>query len=257
MSAVLTALLGTMITFGTTALGAATVFCFEKGISSRIQRTFLGFAAGVMIAASIWSLLIPSMTMAAESSMPSWLPAAGGFLLGSFFLCWLDNTIAKLRPRFDQSIMHRRTAMLILAVTLHNIPEGLAVGLALGLANESSAVSLSGAWTLCMGMALQNFPEGAAVSLPLRRDGMSGIKSFMYGALSGAVEPVAGVLGVVIAHLINPAMPWLLAFAAGAMIHVAVEELIPEAIGNQSGHIGTFSVIVGLMLMMVLDTAIG
>ena len=261
MSPVMLALLGTTFTFLATALSAAMVFLFKKDIPKNLQRAFLGFAAGVMIAASVWSLLIPSMEMAAEAGQPEWLPATGGFVLGAAFLLLLDRLLPHLHPGSDHpegmKSSFARTTMLVLAVTLHNIPEGLAVGLAFGLSGTSEAVSLSGALALSLGMALQNFPEGAAISLPLKKEGLSNARSFAYGALSGIVEPIAGVLGVLVAGSITGVMPWLLAFAAGAMIYVVVEELIPEANLGEHSHTGTLSVMLGFVVMMVLDVALG
>ena len=261
MAPVYLAFLGTMFTFLATALGAATVFFFKKDIPHSMQRTFLGFAAGVMIAASVWSLLIPAMEMAEKSGTPAWLPAAGGFVLGAMFLLALDRLLPHLHPGSSEPEGMKsslaRTTMLVLAVTLHNVPEGLAVGLAFGLAGENSAMSLSGALALSLGMALQNFPEGAAISLPLKKEGLSNTRSFVYGALSGIVEPIAGVLGVLAAGAVTGIMPWLLAFAAGAMIYVVVEELIPEASLGEHSHTGTLSVMLGFLVMMVLDVALG
>lgn len=262
MSPVILALLGTTFTFAATTLGAASVFMFKRDIPQRIQRIFLGFAAGVMIAASVWSLLIPAMEMAAEQNIRhSWLPAAGGFVLGTLFLLLLDRILPHMHPGSSHpegiKSSFARTTMLVLAVTLHNIPEGLAVGLAFGLAGESTALSLSGALALSVGMALQNFPEGAAISLPLKKEGLSNKRSFLLGALSGAVEPVAGVTGVLIAGGISGIMPWFLAFAAGAMIYVVVEELIPEAHLGEHSHSGTLSVMAGFLIMMILDVALG
>lgn len=261
MSPIMLAFLGTMFTFLATALGAATVFFFKKDVPHNMQRAFLGFAAGIMIAASVWSLLIPSMEMAEAAGMPAWLPSAGGFILGTAFLLLLDRILPHLHPNSNEpegiKSSFARTTMLVLAVTLHNIPEGLAVGLAFGLAGENSAISLSGALALSLGMALQNFPEGAAISLPLKKEGFSNAKSFVYGALSGIVEPIAGVLGVLVASSITGIMPWLLAFAAGAMIYVVVEELIPEASLGEHSHTGTLSVMLGFLVMMVLDVALG
>lgn len=261
MSPVSLAFLGTMFTFLATALGAATVFLFKKDIPHGMQRAFLGFAAGVMIAASVWSLLIPAMEMAENAGSPAWIPTAGGFVLGAAFLLVLDRLLPHLHPGSSEPEGMKsslaRTTMLVLAVTLHNVPEGLAVGLAFGLAGESSAMSLSGALALSLGMALQNFPEGAAISLPLKKEGLSNTRSFVYGALSGIVEPIAGVLGVLAAGAVTGIMPWLLAFAAGAMIYVVLEELIPEANLGEHSHTGTLSVMLGFLVMMVLDVALG
>ena len=260
MSPIQLALLGTGFTFLATALGAATVFLFKKDIPHGMQRAFLGFAAGVMIAASVWSLLIPSMEMAQEAGIPGWLPAGGGFALGGLFLLLLDRLLPHLHPGSDEpegvKSSFTRTTMLVLAVTLHNIPEGLAVGLAFGLSGASNAMSLSGAMALSLGMALQNFPEGAAISLPLKKEGLSNTKSFVYGALSGIVEPIAGMLGVLAASTVTGIMPWLLAFAAGAMIYVVVEELVPEASLGEHSHTGTLSVMLGFLIMMLLDVAL-
>ena len=261
MSPVILALLGTTFTFISTALGAASVFLFRKELPQRIHRIFLGFAAGVMIAASVWSLLIPAMELAAEQQMRhSWLPAAGGFVLGGLFLLGLDHLLPHMHPGCGEAeglpCSFRRTTMLVLAVTLHNIPEGLAVGLAFGMAGESNVLSLSGALALSVGMALQNFPEGAAISLPLKKEGLSSNRSFLLGALSGVVEPIAGVTGVLIAGSIASIMPWFLAFAAGAMIYVVVEELIPEANLGEHSHTGTLSVMAGFLVMMILDIAL-
>ena len=224
---------------------------------------FLGFAAGVMIAASVWSLLIPSIEMAGEQGVPGWLPAAGGFALGALFLMVLDALMPHLHPGSSEAegvhTSFKRTTLLVLAVTLHNIPEGMAVGLACALAagGGSSSVTLAGAMALCLGMGLQNFPEGAAISLPLRREGLSRPKSFVYGALSGIVEPIGGILAVLIAGSVTPLMPWFLSFAAGAMIYVVVEELIPEAHLGEHSHPGTLGVLAGFLVMMVLDVALG
>lgn len=253
---------GSGFTFLMTTLGAATVFLFRRTAGAGLHRIMLGFAAGVMIAASVWSLLIPAMEMAQEAGGPAWLPAAGGFVLGALFLLALDRILPHLHPGSNEpegmKSSFARTTMLVLAVTLHNVPEGLAVGLAFGLAGgESSAMSLSGALALSLGMALQNFPEGAAISLPLKKEGLSNTRSFVYGALSGIVEPIAGVLGVLAAGAVTGVMPWLLAFAAGAMIYVVVEELIPEANLGEHSHTGTLSVMLGFLVMMVLDVALG
>lgn len=263
MSPVMQALVATMFTFSVTALGAAAVFLFQKKIPKNLERAFLGFAAGVMFAASIWSLLIPSIEMAAEQGLAiHWLPTAGGVALGALFLMALDRLLPHLRKLTCEMVGHtesrHRTTMLVLAVTLHNIPEGLAVGLAFGLAGQTGdAAALSGAVALALGIGLQNFPEGAAISLPLRKEGMGRFRSFCIGALSGAVEPIAGVIGAYLASLVAPMMPWFLAFAAGAMIYVVVEELIPEANRDDCAHIGTLSTMFGFLVMMILDVALG
>lgn len=256
------ALMGTGFTFAATALGAATVFFFRKDIGEKTQRVFLGFAAGVMIAASVWSLLLPSIEMAEEQGLIGYLPAGGGFILGGVFLLLLDRLLPHLHlgsTEAEGMPSHlKRTTMLVLAVTLHNIPEGMAVGLAFALAARGSGSgAFAGALALAIGMGLQNFPEGAAISLPLKKEGLSNIRSFIYGALSGIVEPIFGVLAVFAAASITGIMPWILSFAAGAMIYVVVEELIPEAHLGEHSHSGTISVMVGFLVMMILDIALG
>lgn len=256
------ALAGTMFTFLMTAMGAATVFFFRREITPAIQRLFLGFAAGVMIAASVWSLLIPAIEEAEESGIPGYFPAAGGFVLGVAFLLLLDKLLPHLHhddPHAPKSKRSKRTALLMVAMTLHNIPEGMAVGLAFARAaqNESGFLWLSAAGALALGIGIQNFPEGAAIALPLRQEGNSRRHAFLQGCLSGSVEPIFGVLAAIVAGSVAPLMPWFLSFAAGAMMVVVVEELIPEARLDQSAHAGTLSVMFGFLLMMVLDVALG
>jgi ZIP family zinc transporter len=261
MNPILLALQGTGFTFFMTALGASLVFFFRREMSADVRRILLGFAAGVMIAASVWSLLIPAIDMAEEQGKIGWIPAAGGFVLGGLFLLLLDHLLPHLhmdsrQPEGLRSSL-KRTTLLVLAVTLHNIPEGLAVGLTFGLAAQGgSTVTIASAVVLAVGIGLQNFPEGAAISLPLRQEGLSRSKAFLYGAASGVVEPVAGVLGVVLAGSITGIMPWLLAMAAGAMIFVVVEELVPEACLGEHSHKGTGGVMVGFLIMMILDVAL-
>lgn len=255
-------LLGTGFPFLMTALGAAAVFFFRKQVCVQIQKIFLGFAAGVMIAASVWSLLIPAMEQAAQIGQKEWLPAAGGFVLGIAFLMLLDSLIPHLHPQTKRqegvSAQWKRSTMLMTAVTLHNIPEGMAVGLAFALAaQQENLVGYSAALALAIGMGIQNFPEGAAISLPLRQEGLSRTKSFVYGALSGAVEPIFGIAAVVLAGQIQTLMPWMLSFAASAMMYVVVEELIPEAKLGEHSNVGTLGVMGGFLLMMVLDVALG
>lgn len=255
-------LLGTGFTFLATALGAAVVFFFKDEINPNIQRIFLGFAAGVMIAASVWSLLIPAIEMAEEQGKIGWIPAAGGFILGGLFLLALDSILPHLHidsnhPEGMSSSL-KRTTMLVLAVTLHNIPEGMAVGLAFGLATTgNTTVTLASAIALAVGIGLQNFPEGAAISLPLKKEGLSNFKSFLLGASSGIVEPIGGVIAVLIVGSIQGVMPWFLSFAAGSMIYVVVEELIPEANAGEHSNAGTIGVMVGFVIMMILDVALG
>ena len=245
---------GTGFTFLMTALGAAVVFFFRGGINPKIQRIFLGFAAGVMIAASVWSLLIPAIEEAEQKGQIGWIPAAGGFILGILFLMGLDSLLPHLHPT-----SWKRTTLLVFAVTLHNIPEGMAVGLSFALAaqNGNDPAVITAAAALALGIGIQNFPEGAAVALPLRQEGMSSTKAFLMGSLSGLVELVFGVLVVLAAGFIQPLMPWILAFAAGAMMYVVVEELIPEAHLGEHSNVGTMGVMAGFIVMMILDVALG
>ncbi len=248
--------------FFMTCLGAATVFLFRNTVSEKFKQVFLGFAAGIMTAASVWSLLIPAIEAAEKSGMIGWIPAACGFILGVLFLLGLDNIIPHLHPFADSpegpSTKSKRTTLLISAVTLHNIPEGMAVGLSFALAAQSGEPAmLASAAALAIGIGIQNFPEGAAISLPLRQEGASAKKAFGLACLSGAVEPFFGILTILLAVWIAPVMPWLLSFAAGAMLYVVVEELIPEASMDEHSNIGTLGVMAGFLLMMVLDTTLG
>lgn len=259
---VLWAAAGTGFTFLMTALGASIVLFFRAKSSEKAQRIFLGFAAGVMIAASVWSLLIPAIEEAEAQGIAGWLPSAGGFVLGVAFLMLLDYLMPHLHPGSSEPEgVHsslKRTTLLISAVTLHNIPEGMAVGLSFALAAQSGdPAALTGAMALAVGMGIQNFPEGAAISLPLRQEGMGKWKAFFYGSMSGIVEPIFGILTVLIAGSITPLMPWLLAIAAGAMLYVVTEELIPEAHLGSHSNIGTLGVMAGFLIMMVLDVALG
>lgn len=254
---------GTGFTFLMTTLGAAVVFFFRKKFNPSVQRIFLGFASGVMIAASIWSLLIPAIEEAEANGWIGWIPAAGGFLLGIGFLMLLDFVLPHLhldaqRPE-GVSNSFKRTTLLVLAVTLHNIPEGMAVGLSFALAAQhgNDPALYAAAMALAIGIGIQNFPEGAAISLPLRQEGLSTGKAFLLGSLSGIVEPIFGILTVLIAGGIGPLMPWLLAFAAGAMMYVVVEELIPEAHLGEHSNVGTLGVMAGFLVMMILDVALG
>ncbi len=257
------ALLATLFTWGMTALGAAMVFFF-KTINQHVLNAMLGFAAGVMIAASFWSLLAPAIAMAEEtSSIPAWLVASIGFLSGAFFLWLADRLIPHMHIKDDQPEglpSHlRRSVLLVLSITLHNIPEGLAVGVAFGAVVHGVGVEgILPAIAVALGIGIQNFPEGAAVSVPLRREGLSRFKSFMYGQASGVVEPIAGVLGAYLVLLVKPILPYALAFAAGAMIYVVVEELIPESqSSHKDTHFATVGCIVGFTIMMILDVALG
>ncbi len=257
------ALLATLFTWGMTALGAAMVFFF-KTINQHVLNAMLGFAAGVMIAASFWSLLAPAIAMAEEtSSIPAWLVASIGFLSGAFFLWLADRLIPHMHIKDDQPEglpSHlRRSVLLVLSITLHNIPEGLAVGVAFGAVVHGVGVEgILPAIAVALGIGIQNFPEGAAVSVPLRREGLSRFKSFMYGQASGVVEPIAGVIGAYLVLLVKPILPYALAFAAGAMIYVVVEELIPESqSSHKDTHFATIGCIVGFTIMMILDVALG
>jgi len=257
------ALVATLFTWFLTALGAGLVFFF-RSINRKVLDGMLGFAAGVMIAASYWSLLAPAIEMAEEGSLPAWLPAAVGFLMGGFFLWIIDKILPHLHLGFPREEAEgiktswHRSVLLVLAITLHNIPEGLAVGVAFGaLASDLPAASMAGAVALALGIGIQNFPEGTAVSVPLRREGFSRLKSFWYGQLSGVVEPIAGVLGALAVILIKPILPYALAFAAGAMIYVVVEELIPESQLEKNTDIATMGAMVGFTVMMTLDVALG
>ena len=263
MSPIFQAFLATTFTWFVTALGASLVFCFRE-IERRVLDAMLGFAAGVMIAASFWSLLAPAIELSAGSGLPSFLPPLAGFLAGGVFLWVIDRILPHLHIGFPMEEAEglrtpwRRSILLVLAITLHNIPEGLAVGVAFGaLAAGLPGASLTGAVALAVGIGIQNFPEGAAVSVPLRREGLGRWKSFWYGQLSAVVEPIAGVLGAAAVILARPLLPYALGFAAGAMIYVVVEELIPEAQRDQNTHIATFGAMLGFAVMMVLDVALG
>ena len=249
---------GTGFTALLTALGAATVFFFRSRPDPTVHRIFLGFAAGVMIAASMWSLLIPAIEEAEAMGMVGWVPAAGGSVLGIAFLLAMDALLPQLTP---ESFRHlgRRTPLLVLAVTLHNIPEGMAVGISFALASQGDTpAQLTAAVALALGIGIQNFPEGAAIALPLRQEGLSRAKSFWMGALSGVVEPIFALLTVLMVGSLQPLMPWLLSFAAGAMLYVVVEELIPGAhLEDHSSRGGTLGVMAGFLLMMILDVALG
>jgi ZIP family zinc transporter len=263
LNPVVQALLATCFTWLVTALGAGLVFFF-KSINRKVLDGMLGFAAGVMIAASYWSLLAPAIEMAESSGTPAWIPAAVGFLSGGLFLWAVDKLLPHLHlglPMSQAEGLHtswRRSILLVLAITLHNIPEGLAVGVAFGaLKYGLTSASLAGAVALALGIGIQNFPEGTAVSVPLRREGLSRLKSFWYGQLSGLVEPIAGVLGAAAVILIRPLLPYALAFAAGAMIFVVVEQLIPESQQEKHTDIATGGAMLGFAVMMVLDVSLG
>lgn len=255
-------LAGLLLPFAGTTAGAACVFFLRKRIGSNVQRMFTGFAAGVMVAASVWSLIIPAIDMSEEMGKWSFVPALVGFLVGIGFLLAMDSLIPHLhigseKPEGKKSGLGR-TAMMMLAVTIHNVPEGAACGaIFAGVLSNEGSVTVAGAVTLAIGIAIQNFPEGAIISLPLRSEGNSRFKSFVLGTLSGIVEPIAAVLTLLLAGLVTPVLPYMLAFAAGAMIYVVVEELIPEANEGEHSNLGTISFAIGFALMMVLDVALG
>jgi ZIP family zinc transporter len=263
LNPVLQAFLATCFTWFLTALGAGLVFFFRR-IERKVLDGMLGFAAGVMIAASFFSLIAPAIQMAEEAGATAWVPATVGFLLGGAFLWGIDKLLPHLHRGYPLeeaeglSTTWRRSILLVLAITLHNIPEGLAVGVAFGaVAAGLPAASLGGAIALALGIGIQNFPEGTAVSVPLRREGMSRLKAFWYGQLSGMVEPIAGVVGALAVLLIRPILPYALSFAAGAMIYVVVEELIPEAQLETISDVATIGAMLGFATMMTLDVALG
>ena len=254
--------LGLMIPFLGTTLGAGMVFLMKDKLNSKVEKILLGFASGVMVAASVWSLLIPSIDMAEEQKVISWVPATIGFILGIIFLLILDNIIPHLHLNSKQPEGLKsklgKSVMMVLAVTLHNVPEGMAVGVALaGAISGNSSITMAGAIALSIGIAIQNFPEGAIISMPLKEEGNSKGKSFLYGTLSGIVEPIFGGITILLTTLVVPVLPYLLSFAAGAMIYVVVEELIPESQVGKHSNLGTLGFAFGFILMMILDVALG
>lgn len=253
---------GVLLPFLGTTLGSACVLFMKKELNEMVQRALVGFAAGVMVAASVWSLLIPAMEQAAGMGAWAFLPAVIGFWLGILFLLVLDRTVPHLHQGSDEpegpKASLKKTTMLVLAVTLHNIPEGMAVGVVLaGWLAGNETISLAGALTLALGIAIQNFPEGAIISMPLRAEGMKKRDAFFLGTLSGAVEPLAAVVTILAAGFIMPALPYLLSFAAGAMFYVVVEELIPEMSQGKHSNLGTIFFAFGFTLMLALDVALG
>ena len=263
LSPVIQTLLATFFTWGVTALGAAGVFLF-KTVNRKILDSMLGFAAGVMIAASFWSLLSPAISMSEQMGQTIWLAPAVGFLLGGFFLWSIDKITPHLHLHLSIDKAEgiktnwQKTFLLFLAITLHNVPEGLAIGVAFGaVANGIEGASLAGAIALAFGIGIQNFPEGFAVSMPFRREGMSRLKSFWYGQASALVEPLAGLLGVLAVMIIRPLLPYALAFAAGAMIYVTVEQIIPESQNDNNNDLATFGLMLGFVMMMILDVVLG
>lgn len=252
---------GLLIPFAGTSLGAACVFFLKRKINSMLQRALTGFAAGVMVAASIWSLIIPSIEQSASMGKWSFIPAAVGFWIGILFLLLLDNIVPHLHMNSQKAegpkTSLQRTTMLVLAVALHNIPEGMAVGVVYaGVYTQAAQISIMGAFALSLGIAIQNFPEGAIISLPLCAEGMKKEKAFLYGVLSGIVEPIAAIFTIMLSTWIVPILPYLLSFAAGAMIYVVVEELIPEMSQGEHSNVGTLMFAAGFCIMMILDVAL-
>ena len=255
-------LIGIMIPFVGTALGSACVFFLKHEMKPFLQKILLGFASGVMVAASVWSLLIPAMNMSEGMGKLAFIPAAVGLLLGMEFLLLMDRVIPHLHLGSDEPegahSSLSKSMMLIFAVTLHNFPEGMAVGVVFaGMLEGSAGITLAGAFALAIGIAIQNFPEGAIISMPLKGTGISRGKAFLYGAASGIVEPLGALLTIWLASYIEPVLPYLLAFAAGAMLYVVVEELIPEASEGEHSNIATVGFAIGFVLMMILDVALG
>lgn len=253
---------GLLIPFLGTVLGSGMVFFLKNNIKSSVEKLLLGFAAGVMLAASIWSLLIPALDMSAEQGKILWLAPAVGFLFGIIFLLILDSIIPHIHLHKDKpegiKAKFKKITMLVLAVTLHNIPEGMAVGVTFaGAFIDNTGIGVAGAFVLALGIAIQNFPEGAIISMPLRAEGVSKTKAFLYGALSGIVEPIGAIITILLTSLVEPILPFILSFAAGAMIYVVVEELIPDSQSGEHSNIATIGVAIGFVIMMVLDIALG
>ena len=245
-------LIGILIPVVGTTLGSSMVFFMKNKINNKIEKFLLGFASGVMIAASVWSLLLPSIEIADDQKVISWLPASLGFMAGICFLIFLDYMIRKIKQK------EKGKSMLALAVTLHNIPEGMAVGVAFaGVIIGNGIVSLESAIALAIGIGIQNFPEGAIISMPLKNKGLTKLKAFWYGTMSGIVEPIASVITILLTDIIVPILPYFLSFAAGAMIYVVVKELIPETQENENSNIGIIGLGIGFILMMILDVALG
>ena len=255
-------IMGLLIPFLGTTLGSSMVFLMKDKMSKKVEKILLGFASGVMIAASIWSLIIPAINMAEEQGKVAWVPAAIGFLFGIVFLLVLDSLIPHLhlednKPEGIKTKL-KKTTMMLFAVTLHNIPEGISVGVTFaGALMGNSGITIAGALALACGIAIQNFPEGAIVSMPLRSEGVSKTRAFWYGTLSGIVEPIAAIITILLTNILVPILPYLLSFAAGAMIYVVVEELIPESQAGEHSNVGTIGVALGFVIMMILDVALG
>ena len=255
-------IIGLLIPFLGTVLGAGTVFLMKNKINIKREKLLLGFAAGVMISASIWSLILPSMEMAKSQNIIEWLPATVGFLSGVLFLLALDSITPHLHLKSDKpegiKAKLEKITMMVLAVTLHNIPEGMAVGVTLaGALLENTGITIAGAIALTVGVAIQNFPEGAIVAMPLKAEGITKTKAFGYGVLSGIVEPISAIITILLTNAVVPILPYLLSFAAGAMIYVVIEELVPESQTGEHSNIGTIGVAIGFIIMMILDVGLG
>lgn len=253
---------GLLIPFAGTSLGSACVFFLRKTLNKQIQRALTGFAAGVMVAASIWSLLLPAIEQSESMGKLSFIPAVVGFWIGIFFLLFLDHVTPHLHLNSKESEGPKknfsRTTKMLLAVTIHNIPEGMAVGVTFaGALAQNTGITMAGAFALAVGIAIQNFPEGAIISMPLKSEGVSKSRAFLYGTLSGIVEPIGALITILLTNAVVPILPYLLSFAAGAMIYVVVEELIPESQAGEHSNIGTIGVAIGFTIMMILDVALG
>ena len=253
---------GLLIPFAGTTLGAAMVFLMRNKMNKKVEKLLLGFVSGVMIAASIWSLILPAIEMSEEQGKIAWLPATIGFMFGIIFLLILDSVIPHLHLHNEKpegvKAKLKNTTMLVLAVTLHNIPEGMAVGVTFaGALIGNAGITMAGAFALAIGIAIQNFPEGAIISMPLKAEGVSKPKAFILGTLSGIVEPIGAIITILLTKSVVPILPYVLAFAAGAMIYVVVEELIPESQDGEHSNIGTIGVAIGFVVMMILDVALG
>ncbi len=252
--------IGVMIPFFGTLIGSLMVFFMKDKINKRIEKVLLGIASGVMIAASIWSLLIPAVNLAESQGIISWIPATLGFMLGIFFLLMIDRISPHIEKNKVKGIKANfsKVQMLVFAVTLHNIPEGMAVGVAFaGAISQNAGITMASAFALSIGIAIQNFPEGAIISMPLKTEGTSKLRAFVYGTLSGAVEPIAAFITLLLTNMIVPLLPYLLSFAAGAMIYVVINELVPESQEGELAFLGTIGVTFGFLIMMILDIALG
>ena len=249
---------GIMIPFIGTTIGSLAVFLMKKEFNIKIEKFLYGFAAGIMVAASVWSLIIPSIEMAEKQNVIAWIPASIGFVLGILFLLLINYFVSKLNNNRKEKKKIEKTFIMALAVTLHNIPEGMAVGVCFaGVLTQNVGITISGAMALAIGIAIQNIPEGAIISMPLKNEGISKIKSFFYGILSGIVEPISAVITLLITGTIEVVLPYLLSFAAGAMIYVVVEDLIPESKSEKIINIGIIGFTLGFLLMMIMDVALG